>query len=171
MHLNYGQPQEKPELLIKSASGMLEKSCHQAFVNLVADGMRLTDWITADYPNHIKDYYTKYVPGIFTNEREILVGYIKDEPVAVVILKKTSDELKISTLYVVRGLQGNGIATKILECAFKWLGTTKPLATLAEYKAEQFQGIIKRYGWTQTQILEQGYYNNRHREYVYNGEF
>ena len=65
--------------------------------------------------------------------------------------------------------QKRGIATALVERCFEWLGTTKPLITIADYKLDQFAGIIKKYGWEETQVLDSGYYNDHSREHVFNG--
>ena len=62
------------------------------------------------------------------------------------------------------------IATKMLEQAFEYLGTTKPLITIADYKLPMFEHIINKYDWQLTQTMEEGYYNNTSRELVYNGK-
>ena len=58
----------------------------------------------------------------------------------------------------------------MLEYAFKYLGTTKPLITITDYKIPMFETIIKKYNWELTQTMSEGYYNNSSRELVYNGK-
>ena len=50
----------------------------------------------------------------------------------------------------------------------KWLGTTKPFITLADYKLEMFRPIIDKYGWELTEIVT-GIYNDRSQELCFNG--
>ena len=66
--------------------------------------------------------------------------------------------------------RGKHVATQMLEHAFRYLGTTKPLITIADYKISMFEPIIKKYGWKLTQTMSKGYYNTSSRELVYNGE-
>ena len=88
----------------------------------------------------------------------------------VAFLKKDDTESKICTFLVVEGYRGKHVASKMLECAFKYLGTTKPLITIADYKIPMFEPIIKKYNWELTQTMSEGYYNNSSRELVYNGK-
>ena len=46
---------------------------------------------------------------------------------------------------------------------------SKLIITIADYKLDQFTGIIKKYGWDETQVLDAGYYNDHSREHVFNG--
>lgn len=151
------------------ASALLKANQNKQFAKLVADSYAITDWICDDYPLHCDHFFSKYVPGIFDGEREIISCYVNGKIAATAILKKDATERKISTIYVKDEYQKRGIATALLEKCFEWLGTTKPLITFADYKVPQFEGIIKKYGWKLTTILEDGYYNDHSREYVYNG--
>ena len=66
--------------------------------------------------------------------------------------------------------RGKHIATGMLEHAFTYLGTTKPLITIADYKLPMFEHIIGEYNWELTQTVSEGYYNSSSRELVYNGK-
>lgn len=160
---------EQPTLKFRKASSLLNAGLGKAFSKLIAESYMITDWICEDYPLHCNHFYSKYVPGIFTGEREIISCYVDDKIAATAILKKDETELKISTLYVKPEYQRQGIATALVEKCFKWLGTTKPLITVADYKLEQFASIIKKYGWKETQVLDAGFYNDHSREHVFNG--
>lgn len=94
---------------------------------------------------------------------------IDSKIVATAFLKKDSEECKISTFYVKPDYQRQGIATELLEKCFSWLGTTRPLITIADYKLDQFAKIIKKYDWQETQILTNNYYNAHSKEHVFNG--
>ena len=76
-------------------------------------------------------------PGIFLGKRNIISCYIGGKIVATSFLKKDDKECKISTLFVNRGYRGNGIGAELLEKCFCWLDTSKPLITIADYKACQ----------------------------------
>jgi len=78
------------------------------------------------------------------------------------------EEQKICTLYVSDKCRGLGIGTLIVEKSMEWLGTTKPLVTLADYKLEMFKPIINKYDWKLTEIVS-GLYNDRSQELCFNG--
>lgn len=50
----------------------------------------------------------------------------------------------------------------------KWLETTKPFITLADYKLEMFKPLINKYSWKLTEIVS-GFYNDRSNELCFNG--
>ena len=151
---------------IVSALDLLEKREYLALNDLIYQTYDLTDWITKDYPNHFKHFYTKYVPDLFNGSREILASYDGLKIEGLCILKKS--EQKVSTLFVREEARGKHLATRLLSEAFIYLGTTKPLITVAEYKVPMFQGLINKYGWEHTQTLDKSYYGNA-REFVFNG--
>lgn len=160
---------EKPARIIYKVSDLLKASRNIEFSEVIAESYIITDWIDKDYPNHCDHFYSKYIPGVFDGSREIISCYVGSKIAAVAILKKDSEEHKISTFFVKPEYQKQGIATMLIEKCFDWLGTTKPLITIADYKLPQFASIIKRYDWHETQILDIGFYNNHSKEYVFNG--
>lgn len=160
---------EKPSREFYKASDLLKAGANKKFAKVIAEAYMITDWICEDYPDHCDHYFSKYIPGIFDGEREIITCYMDNRIAAVAILKKDNDEKKISTLFVKPEYQKRGIATELLEKCFAWLGTTRPLITIADYKLNQFTKVIEKYGWVETEILADGYYNNHSREHVFNG--
>lgn len=154
---------------IISASNLLKSNSYKEFSQLVYDSYKITDWIRKDYPLHCLHFYNKYVPGISCSKRNIISCYVNNRIVATAFLKREDNECKISTLYVLPDYRGKGIATILLQNCFSWLGTEKPLITIADYKLNQFNKIINTYGWKETQVLDRGYYNCHSREHVFNG--
>jgi GNAT superfamily N-acetyltransferase len=150
-----------------SASEVIENQ--KMFLKIIFEAYETTDWICNDYPKHFEHYWAKYVPGIFKNEGQIIVAYYANQIVGLIILRKDGRVAKICTLYVSDKFRRAGIATNLLERAYTWLGTTKPLCTIPNHKLAMFKTIIKKYDWSLTQILEYGYYNKHSKEYVYNG--
>ena len=76
-----------------------------------------------DYPKYKEWYFKKQLPGIITNERNILFVRAPEnsnEIIAVACLKKNSEERKICTLYVCEKYRNQGIATKLIEECKKW---------------------------------------------------
>lgn len=141
------------------------------FMKLAIDIYQITDFICADYPGHKSWYFNKHLPEILSDQRNIL--FVRNpqnlgEIIAVACLKKDENEQKICTLYVSDKCRGLGIGTMIIEESMKWLGTTKPLVTMADYKLDMFSSIIKKYDWELTEIVE-GFYNKHSKELCFNG--
>lgn len=155
------------EVKVLSAQACIKN--HKAFGELVAKAYSITDYICEDYPDHFEWYWGKTVPAVLKGTREILVCTVNNKIAGVAFLKNEDGEKKICTFLVKEEYRGNRLATRLLERSFKFLGTTKPLITIADYKLKMFEPIIKQYGWVQTEILEEGYYNETSREYVFNG--
>lgn len=115
------------------------------------------------YPQYKSWYYNKAIPRILEGKGEIFLATINDEIVGFVNIKN-DDEKKICTLYIIENYRKKGIATKLLENAFSYLETTKPLITIPAYNEYMFQKIIKKYDWKRTGCI----YNYSSVEYVYN---
>lgn len=141
----------------------------QRFAVVIAECYQITSWLTQEYPDHTRHFFTKYVPGIFTGEREILARCDHRKVIATAIFKKTPDERKISTLFVAPDFRHQGIGATLLEAGFDWLGTTAPLITIAGHRIDAFAPFIEKYGWVETGTLKDGFYNPHTREHVFNG--
>ena len=157
---------------IESLKKYVGKVTEEEFMILATKIYMITDFICDDYPKHKEWYFTKQLPATINgDERNILfVRNPEDdnEIISMACLKRDEEEQKICTLYVSDKCRGLGIGTAIVEESMRWLGTTKPLITLADYKLEMFRPIINKYGWELTEIVS-GLYNDRDQELCFNG--
>ena len=156
------------DMKIYTLSSLIDN--HKLFGKFAQAAYFATDCVCKDYPKHFEWYWTKEIPRVFNGTGEVIICTINNNVAGVTFLKKDNAESKICTLLVVENYRGKHIATKMLEQAFKYLGTTKPLITIAEYKSSTFENIIKKYNWELTQTMSKDYYNNCSRELVYNGK-
>lgn len=142
------------------------------FYKLATDVYMITDFICEDYPIHKEWYFEKTLPAtINTDERNIL--FIRnpeqpDEIIGMSCLKDDGEEKKICTICMVDKYRGLGLGSALMKASMEWLGTTKPLITLADYKLDMFRPIIEKYDWELTDIAS-GYYNDRSEELCFNG--
>lgn len=156
---------------IESLKDYINVVPEEDFFDLATRIYKITDFICEDYPNHKNWYYTKQLPAIVGNERNILFARSpknENDIIAMACLKKDKDEQKICTLYVSDKCRGLGLGTTIIESSMEWLETTKPLITLADYKLKMFEPVIKKYNWELAEIVS-GLYNERSKELCFNG--
>ena len=157
---------------IESLKKYVSNVTEEEFMILATKIYMITDFICDDYPKYKEWYFTKQLPATINgDERNILfVRNPEDdnEIISMTCLKRDKEEQKICTLYVSDKYRGLGIGTAIVEESMRWLGTTKPLITLADYKLEMFRPIINKYGWELTEIVS-GLYNDRTQELCFNG--
>lgn len=143
----------------------------EEFMDLATRIYMMMGFICEDYPKLKEWYFTKQLPAIIDDERNILFTRNPEnsnEIISMACLKKNSEEQKICTLYVSDKCRGLGIGTSIIEESMKWLGTTKPFITLADYKLDMFRPIIEKYNWQLTEIVPE-LYNDRSEELCFNG--
>ena len=143
---------------------------HKLFAKFAQAAYNVTDSICKDYPKHFEWYWAKEIPRVFNGTGEVVICMIDNNIAGIAFLKKDEEERKICTILVVDEYRGKHVASKLLEHAFKYLGTTKPLISIADYKITMFEHIIKKYKWELTQTMNAGYYNDTSRELVYNGK-
>lgn len=141
------------------------------YIDLAIRIYMITDFISEDYPEHRNWYFNKQLRYLSSDERNVLFVRNPENPreiISMACLKKDSEEKKICTLYVSDGYRGLGIGSLIVNESLKWLGTTKPLVTLADYKLEMFRPLIEKYDWQLTEVVS-GLYNDRSEELCFNG--
>lgn len=107
--------------------------------------------------------------GKLSSNREIVICLHNICIIGVAILKKTNEEKKICTLRVDKKYQHNGIGKVLIEKSLEWLAIDKPLVTVQESKAFQFERLFKYYGFALEQQWPR-YYSFWEIEQVYNGE-
>ena len=140
------------------------------FLYLAYKIYNLTSSISNYYQNYEIWYWTKQIPRINSEKRNILFirnPNNKNEIIAISCLKKDEKERKICTLYVKDEYRNQGFGSLIIEESFKWLETTKPLITIPEYKLNEFIPIIEKYHWNLTEIIE-GLYHPVYKELFFN---
>lgn len=111
----------------------------------------LTDYNHSQYPEYMKWYYTKSIPRVLNGSGEIIF-YLDGLVVAgLVILKKDIDEAKICTLMLSEEYRKKGYSKGLLENAFEFLGTDKPVITIPSRRIEEFESIITAYDWKESE--------------------
>jgi hypothetical protein len=158
-------------ICIESLKDYIDVIENNEFMQLATKIYMITDFICYDYPKHKEWYFSKQLPAIIEEERNILFVRNPQNPneiIAMACLKKDDEEKKICTLFVSNKCRGLGIGTLMVEESMKWLETTEPLITIADYKLDMFLPIIKKYNWKLTEIVP-GLYNDRSSELCFNG--
>ena len=159
-------------IYIDSLKNYIETTSEEELNKLATKIYMITDFICEDYPNYKEWYFTKQLQETINSENRNIL-FIRNpkndgEIISMACLKKDNEEKKICTLYVSEKFRGLGIGKAMVDESMKWLGTTKPFITLADYKLEMFRPIINKYGWKLTEIVSQ-LYNDRFQELCFNG--
>ena len=110
----------------------------------------LTDYNHKQYQDYLKWYYTKNIPRVLNGTGDIIF-YLDGLTVAgLAILKKDLEESKICTLMINEEYRKKGYSKELLESAFDYLGTDKPLITIPANRIEEFKSIITTYDWKES---------------------
>ena len=135
---------------------------------MIQEVLMLSMIVKNDYPDY-KEWYTKVqVPGLYTNERNIIIAHINEKIVGFVSLKKTPTEKKICTFYVEKSFRRNKIGTILVEKAIEFLEESRPLITIPMDKLNEFIRIANKYNWEITDIKE-NLYRTSTPEVIVNG--
>ena len=128
----------------------------------------VTDHLTKDYPHHYEWYYQTHLPGVRKGNREVFFVQLHDNICGAAFVKKTDDEKKICTFYIAEYARNMGIGRALMNKAFDYLDTKKPLITMPASKVQFFLHFMHRYDWKITEIKD-SYYTRGHDEIVFNG--
>ena len=116
----------------------------------------LTDYNKKQYPEYFKWFYKTNVPRVFDGSGEMIFYLDGLEVAGLTILKKTIEEAKICTFMINEDYRKKGYSKILLEDAFSYLGTDKPIITVPTNRLKEFQSIIDSYNWEEVK---------RHNEY------
>lgn len=139
-------------------------------------GMSLSD-LSKDYPDFVKWYTDKIIPGIEKGEREIILRHQAGRVSGIAILKNTSpvndiqeesNERKICCLRVLPEYQNRGIGVKLFIRSMDRLETDKPLLSISSNNLNRFKNIMDYFNFKQYQHYPDLYRKNS-EEISYNG--
>jgi hypothetical protein len=85
----------------------------------------------------------------------------------VAILKKHIKETKICTFRVIEDFKGNGVGTELMLESLRWLQCSKPLITVNEEHALEFEGLLRKFDFQKTTTIN-GLYRPNKKEIIYN---
>lgn len=154
---------------IHNLNELIQQNYPQEIVEkMIQEVLMLSMIVKNDYPDY-KEWYTKVqVPGLYTNERNIIIAHINERIVGFVSLKKTQTEKKICTFYVEKSFRRNKIGTILVEKAIEFLEESRPLITIPMDKLNEFIRIANKYNWEITDIKE-NLYRTSTPEVIVNG--
>lgn len=154
---------------IHNLNELIQQNYPQEIVEkIIQEVLMLSMLVKNDYPDY-KEWYTKVqVPGLYTNERNIIIAHINERIVGFVSLKKTKTEKKICTFYVEKSFRRNKIGTILVEKAIEFLEESRPLITIPMDKLNEFIRIANKYNWEITDIKE-NLYRTSTPEVIVNG--
>lgn len=119
------------------------------------------------YPGFGSWYWKKVVPGLHDGSRKILTS-TAGGVLSGIVIAKSQNEKKICTVWVPREFRGHSIARHLMQGAFDWLGTTKPLFTVPDERMQEFAGLVRELGF-EYRSTESDYYGIGRIEHVFNG--
>ncbi len=123
--------------------------------------------LNKEYPGFRDWYANRVVRNIVTGNRKIILVRYNNMISAVMILKNDAQEKKICTLRVHPNYQKYGIGSFLVKRAFEELKTDTPLITVSEWRVEEFNPLLKKYGFKLTEV-KSDLYNHGLSEYIYN---
>lgn len=134
------------------------------FSRAVSQIYEITDYNHIQYPEYYKWFYGKSLPRVINGTGEIIFYLDAFMIVGLTILKSTEEEKKMCTFMISKEYQKRGYSKQLLEDAFAYLKTERPVITIPKFRLEEFSKIIDAYGWIATSETDD--YNSK--EIIYN---
>ena len=145
---------------------ILSQMSRQNFSKAVNEIYLLTDYNNLQYPDYWRWYYRKNIPRLIEGKGDIIC-YLDGLVVAdVAILKRDLSKSKICTLMVNEEYRKKGHGKELIESAFDYLGTDKPVITIPTNRLDEFSHIIQVYDWKEIERTDQ-YFSE---EVIFNGQ-
>ena len=140
-------------------------------IDLVRDAQTA---VSIPIPRIIRTYYPGFdiwfdrtvLPSL-GKDRAILLARIDGELAGFCVLKRTSSERKICTLYVYEGFRSRGVGSALVEYALGLLGEWFPLVTVPEELLPVYERFFRRFGF-RLSGSRVGLYRGEKREFFFN---
>jgi len=141
----------------------------KTFLRVAEEIYLLTQHLNETYPGYKDWFYNKQIKGCLISNRNIIfVRNSEGKIIGISSLKKSKQEKKICTLFVLEPYRNKGVKDLLLEESFSYLETDKPLITINEENLGIFQKTIEDYNWKLVEVVE-GIYRRNNREFCFNG--
>ena len=128
----------------------------------------LTRPINDAYPDRIKWFREKFIPGLKKKQRLYIIAQDDNNVLAgCALLKKTEEERKICTFFVSPQFRGNGLGTKLMEHSLKELGQHPLITVSSKNLSTPLLNLLKRYDF-HLSATKRGAYNSQDTEYYFN---
>ena len=145
-----------------------EASFNPLHQQLYRDIFQLTRPVQESYPNYQDWYQNTFLGGLKKGERIILMAEEKGQLLGCALLKNTSTEKKLCTLFVRPDLRGQGIGSLLLKKTIEVLGQ-KPLTSVSEKNRKAVSSLFTRFGF-HLSAQKKGKYLPQNTEYYFNDE-
>lgn len=120
------------------------------------------------YPEFYGWYFNKVVPGLIDGSRSFIIEFRDEKLAGIAILKDTTKEKKICTIWVNDKYKSKGIGFRLFEKSMRLLDTDKPLLTVSEDRLPEFEKIFHHFDYEYAAEYH-GLYLPRKRELSFNG--
>lgn len=141
----------------------------EKFLKIADEIYLLTEQLDKSYPGYKNWFYNKQIKGcVDLNRNIIFVRNDESKIIGISSLKKTSEEKKICTLFILEPYRNREIKNLLLKESFLYLETEKPLITISEENLNTFQKTIEEYNWELKETVED-IYKKGSREFCFNG--
>ena len=114
---------------------------------------RRLEQIRVIYPDFAFWFWRTCAPGLLIGSRRIF-SVQSDNECAIVIAKKSSEERKLCTIFVSKGFQNRGIATRLIWSALHWLECRKPILTISDERMAEFRPILSRFDFSRPKSVD-----------------
>ena len=135
---------------------------------LYRDVFELTQAITQTYPNYSHWYHHTFLNGLKKGKRALIMAKEKGKLVGVALVKNTSEEKKLCTLFVRPENRRQGIGQCLLVQVLQELGQ-KPLVSVSEQNMASVSSLFKRFKF-HLSACKKGIYLPHNTEFYFNDE-
>lgn len=126
----------------------------------------LTKSLQQSYPNYKSWYEKTFLEGLKKGEREIIIAQDGEKIVGCALIKNTSDEKKLCTLFVHPNFRRQGIGEQLLKISIQKLGQN-PLISVSQENTPLVNGLFRKFNF-HLSAIKKGCYQPESTEYFFN---
>lgn len=124
------------------------------------------DDVSKLYPDFQSWFRNKFIPSFNVGERSILVAHNGNELCGVSLLKKTLEEDKICTFYVLPEFRGQKLGEALLDRSLEYFSTPDVVISVSKERVEELYPVLRSRGFQLESCIED-LYRKGNKEHFY----
>lgn len=109
------------------------------------------------YPDFENWFNNKFLPSFYMGKREILYVHKNDKLCGISLLKKTKEENKICTFYILSEARGRGLGNDLLDKSLEYLGREETVISVSNERITELYPMLSSKGFILDHCIEHLY--------------
>lgn len=109
------------------------------------------------YPDFEDWFNNKFLPSFYVGKREILYAYSDDKLCGISLIKKTEEENKLCTFYILSEARGKGLGSDLLDKSLEYFQNESTIISVSNERLTELYPMLSSKGFVLDNCIEHMY--------------